>query len=300
MVLEGLFDLWFDQESLLPGQDWRLEIEKALDMTDVVLICLSKRSVTKDGFVQREMHYTLDRSEEKPEGAIFLIPVKLEPCDIPLRLKRIHWVDLFQHNGGYHKLLRALFKRAIDLGISSEPAAFLLNDLQTSAFTPLDKTMANPHYEIDTKALEQHHYSLSAVLSKETILIVVGCWIPAELCDRPVAEMVRDEIDKRGQKYPHRRGIVVTDAEWFKNQDLQRHPAIAIGGPQANALTDEIYRKAPPKSTWNLKGLSGAFLAGPPLRVALWGTNARDTRSSAEKYLKDTEGLRDLLGMCWQ
>jgi hypothetical protein len=39
---------WLDQEELYPGQDWNLEIEKAVEAADVILVCLSNNSVNKD------------------------------------------------------------------------------------------------------------------------------------------------------------------------------------------------------------------------------------------------------------
>jgi squalene cyclase len=82
------FDVWFDEERLLPGQDWNMEITRAVRTADTVLICLSHRSVTKSGYYQKEIRLTLDAADEKPDGAIFLIPVKLEECDVPERISR--------------------------------------------------------------------------------------------------------------------------------------------------------------------------------------------------------------------
>lgn len=44
---EGWIDPWLDEEKLLPGQDWDLEIEEAVEVSDAVIVCLSKNSVTK-------------------------------------------------------------------------------------------------------------------------------------------------------------------------------------------------------------------------------------------------------------
>lgn len=109
------FDPWLDEENLLGGQEWEPEIKKAVRTADVVLVCLSHSSITKEGFVQREIRFALDVAEEKPEGTVFLIPVKLEPCDVPERLRKWHWVDLSEETG-YEKLLRALQSRASALG----------------------------------------------------------------------------------------------------------------------------------------------------------------------------------------
>jgi hypothetical protein len=94
LVVEGI-DAWLDQEKLLPGQDWRLEIPKAVREADVVVICLSNRSITKEGYIQKEIKFALDIAEEKPEGTIFVIPARLEDCPVPERLNRWQWVDLF-------------------------------------------------------------------------------------------------------------------------------------------------------------------------------------------------------------
>lgn len=108
-------DPWLDEETLLPGQDWDLEIRKTVRASDVVLVCLSERAISKAGYVQKEVSLVLDVADEQPEGTIFLIPVKLEPCDIPARLSRWHWVNLFEQRG-YERLLRALRARSEALG----------------------------------------------------------------------------------------------------------------------------------------------------------------------------------------
>jgi len=75
--------------------------------SDIILICMSKRSVKKRGYVQREIHAALRLAAEVPRGQIFLIPARLEVCDIPDDIKHLHWVNLFEQKG-YSRLLRAL------------------------------------------------------------------------------------------------------------------------------------------------------------------------------------------------
>jgi len=105
------FDPWLDEEKLLPGQKWRIEIPKAVKASDVVIVCLSNKSINKEGYIQKEIKYVLDAADEKPEGTIFLIPLKLEECDVPERLCDWHWVNIFEENG-YEKLIRSLKQRA--------------------------------------------------------------------------------------------------------------------------------------------------------------------------------------------
>ena len=119
LCAEGI-DAWLDEEKLLPGQDWQREIPKAVRASDVVIVCLSRGSITKAGYVQREIKFALDVADEQPEGAIFLIPAKLEECEVPDRLSRWQWVNLYEAKG-YERLMRALRTRAEALGISLSP-----------------------------------------------------------------------------------------------------------------------------------------------------------------------------------
>jgi hypothetical protein len=100
----------------VPGEDWELTIRKAVHASDVVLVCISRASVTTRGFAQKEIKLALDEADEQPEGTIFIIPVRLDECEVPDRLHRWHWVNLFEANG-LGKLMNALEQRAIELGI---------------------------------------------------------------------------------------------------------------------------------------------------------------------------------------
>lgn len=106
---------WLAEKELLPGQDWQREIAVAVKSADVVIACLSKKSVTKEGYVQREIKLALDVTDEKPEGTIHIIPLRLEECPIPDRLSRWHWVNLYE-NDWYSRLMVSLRKRAKTLG----------------------------------------------------------------------------------------------------------------------------------------------------------------------------------------
>jgi hypothetical protein len=75
-----------------------------------VLACLSTSSIETRGYVQKELRKALDVADEQPEGSIYLIPVRLELCEVPDRLSRLHWVDFFSHDG-YERLVRTLRSR---------------------------------------------------------------------------------------------------------------------------------------------------------------------------------------------
>jgi hypothetical protein len=111
LIADG-FHPWLDEEDLIPGQDWDREITQAVRSSEIVIVCLSKSSIGKAGYVQREIKQALDVADEQPEGRIFIIPVRLEECDVPQRLARWQWVNLFDANG-YSRLLRALQTRGL-------------------------------------------------------------------------------------------------------------------------------------------------------------------------------------------
>ncbi|HCR70617.1 MAG TPA: hypothetical protein DIW23_04160 [Anaerolineae bacterium] len=110
------FDVWLDEVKLMGGQDWAFEIEKAVKGSDIVVVCLSMDSINKEGYIQKEIKFALDEADKKPEGTSFIIPTRLEVCDVPNRINRFQWVDLFERNG-YSKLKEALKLRMNDLKI---------------------------------------------------------------------------------------------------------------------------------------------------------------------------------------
>lgn len=56
---------------------------------------------------QTEIRDILELVATRPFDHVFLIPARLEPCDVPLEVLQYHWVDLFETNG-YRRLREAL------------------------------------------------------------------------------------------------------------------------------------------------------------------------------------------------
>lgn len=70
--------------------------------------------------------------------------------------------------------------------------------------------MANPRYTNDLPILDGS-FATKKILGPETIIVVVGTTVSAELLDRPVAGRLRDEIDRVGGRAELRRAIVIAD-----------------------------------------------------------------------------------------
>ena len=96
-------DPWYDKKKLTVGDRWEQEIVAAIANTDFFAICLSPNSVTKIGFIQRELKLAVKEYQRRPEQFAFLLPVKLAPCDVPATklddnttLADLQWIDVFQ------------------------------------------------------------------------------------------------------------------------------------------------------------------------------------------------------------
>src|SRR4030095_10073583 len=113
---ETWIDPWLDEEMLLPGMDWDLEIQKALRDADLIVVCLSSESVAKEGYVQREFRRALSYAEEKPDGTIYIIPLRLNECVLPTRFRQWQWIDYFESRS-HDRLFRSLRLRAEKLGV---------------------------------------------------------------------------------------------------------------------------------------------------------------------------------------
>jgi CheY-like chemotaxis protein len=100
---------WFDKDQLDVGEDWAAAIRRAIHGADFVVICLSKRSLNKCGFVQRETRVAMDACLQMPAGRLFLMPVRLEDCPVPEELAKYQYADVFRRQG-YDRLVRAILR----------------------------------------------------------------------------------------------------------------------------------------------------------------------------------------------
>jgi hypothetical protein len=98
---------WLDSAKLQPGQDWQYEIRKAILKSDVVIVCLSRGFDKQKGYRHEELKIALEKANLLPDEDIFIIPARLEECDMPESLRHLHRADLFK-TGGYKRLLRTL------------------------------------------------------------------------------------------------------------------------------------------------------------------------------------------------
>lgn len=101
---------WIDTEEILAGEDWRLAISRGIRDSRYFLMLISARSVSKQGYVQKEIRDALEIWDEKPENEIYVLPVRLDRS-MPLhpRIQRSNWIDLFHgYEEGLLRILRVI------------------------------------------------------------------------------------------------------------------------------------------------------------------------------------------------
>lgn len=118
---EGWIDPWFDEEDILPGQIWQDRVTHGVSNSHAVIIFLSKAAVASEGYFHKEIRLALDTAAEKPEGTIFIIPIRLDECSVPQMLQKYQYVDYFgsdqQKERTYSNLIISLKLRAGHLKI---------------------------------------------------------------------------------------------------------------------------------------------------------------------------------------
>ncbi len=101
------------QKKLLPGQNWPRAIEAAIESSDYFVACFSRRSVMKHGTFQTELRFAIDCASRVPADDIFLIPVRLDDCELPRWMaRRLQYLNMFPDwKAGLQRLVKALSKQ---------------------------------------------------------------------------------------------------------------------------------------------------------------------------------------------
>lgn len=109
------YDIWFDLMDIPPGARWDDYVESALQECPIFMIILTPASIASEN-VKDEIGYAIDHGKR-------ILPILLEECDVPLRLRRFQYVDFTT--------------KSFDQGY--ENAKELLNDHLVSDSTPIIK-----------------------------------------------------------------------------------------------------------------------------------------------------------------
>jgi serine/threonine protein kinase len=260
------FKPWMDKKDILPGEDWKFCIQKAIQRSDFFLVCLSANSVSRRGFLQKEIRDALDIWQEKLESDIYLIPARLEDCEVPESLRRFQWVNLFEEDG-WTRLVEAIQEGMKRQGEAIKP--------------PVQKSIPSEPHPVDEKPSPRKEMPISSeedaerepaaimpiaaekvILKKYKILKALGRGALGNVY------LAKDIGLKRKVAIKHLRPEYATDEEALERFRREartiaslRHPNIAIvyGLEQENGQSYIILEHAE-------KGTLADFLAkeGPP------------------------------------
>ncbi|OHX36006.1 hypothetical protein BJL95_22400 [Methylomonas sp. LWB] len=101
-------DVWMDKYDLVGGQNWDSTIKSEIEKSAVFVAFLSSASVSKTGIVQKEFKFALEQQSKRPENSIFVIPVRIDECEIPSLLAEYHCINSTNLLQGARTLLKSI------------------------------------------------------------------------------------------------------------------------------------------------------------------------------------------------
>ena len=128
---------------------------------------------------------------------------------------------------------------------------------------------------------------MKLVDTDETVLVVTGIEVPAEMNDRPLAYRLKAEIDRRGEGRPFRSAVVVSDAWFAQNRLFHLCPTVAIGGPGVNALAASLVEDLPMLVKRDDRVFVQGRWDGEEKRASLWGMDRAATAQAVRAFLEE-------------
>jgi hypothetical protein len=167
------YPVWFDQFDIPTGSRWDDEVEKALRECSIFMIILTSTSVASEN-VKDEIGYAIDHGKR-------ILPVLLENCEVPLRLRRFQYVDFTTKSfeEGFEsakELLKGLIDETsvpipaeaplVDSPIESKPKQFKANPAPAM---PVQKKVET----ISTGVVQRGPISMGLVIGIVAVVVLV-------------------------------------------------------------------------------------------------------------------------------
>jgi tetratricopeptide (TPR) repeat protein len=278
------FDPWLDEKKLLPAQRWADVIEDAVRGSDVVLVCLSNGSMSKEGFLQREIKFALQIADEKPEGTIYIVPTRLEPVELPRRFREYQAANLYEANG-YDRLKESLALRATQISVAPP--------VSTSGLRFLDFESQRSHSGAVSGRIRgldwiQTHPRVAAII----LLVVLGTATFGGI-----------------RLYTREKGQRAAAAQFYKDgltswKALELRKAENLFSQAAAAAPDDPLILASYALSLNERGNEAKARAISQEAYNLSSSLPKDSRRMVEGIYKeiaaDWKGAEDLYGQIWQ
>jgi len=88
------FEVWMDKTDIQPGERWEGVIRQAVHDADCFVLCVTRCSVSKDGFFERELKEALEIWKSNLDTDYRIVPALLENVQLPKELNQFQGVDL--------------------------------------------------------------------------------------------------------------------------------------------------------------------------------------------------------------
>ena len=164
---------WLDKKRLIGGQNWKIEVKKAMQRSRCILALLSSHSVSKSGYVQKELREALEMLEHLPPERILIIPVRLDECEpAHEQLRDLHWIDLFEsYDEGLAQIVQA-FRFSAESGGETPPLQNVTIDLSGGV-------------TLDLAAIQGGTFWMGQTDAERRLLKERGWWDEYFNCERP-------------------------------------------------------------------------------------------------------------------
>ena len=91
----GGLNPWFDKDGLRGGDDWERMLEKTIKDVDYFVVLQSNALAAREtSVVFKEVRHALQRQQEFRFGISFIMPVKIDECELMDELANLHTLDL--------------------------------------------------------------------------------------------------------------------------------------------------------------------------------------------------------------
>lgn len=161
-LLSQSYDPWLDKKKLHIGQQWEFFIKEALHKTDFIILLLSNISVNKRGYVQKEFRKALEYCESKLDSDIYVIPIKIDDCEVPMSLQKFQWIE-------FHDNVFEQIKTAVELQRKVFAKESNTLELKEGSIQIIDNVKEGELGEISPKHIYEFHFPQIQLLNNESL-----------------------------------------------------------------------------------------------------------------------------------
>jgi len=162
---------WIDRENILPGENWKIAISNAIKESSYFLVLLSSNSISKKGYIQKELKIALELLEQLPSSGIFIIPVRIDDCNPrDEQLQNLHFADFFpSYDNGLERILKVINNNCESTTKNTNPIKTELTQLRENLISSQSThSLRKSLYEVECY-LSKQPYNVEAKILKDQI-----------------------------------------------------------------------------------------------------------------------------------